>query len=199
MAEGGAAHSGHRLRWRASRVLFVAIIVLAASGYVVAQRFRHAFVVYVAARDLRPFHQIVETDVRRSMIAAHDRPTHTFASRSDLIGRYVLAAMHQDDAFGTSSIGPQLAQDAIGPRRILSLPLDRTVSTAVAAPRGSSVTALFSPRSGGRAALVRIDGVIVLDVRQDRTVSMAVLAVPASALPRIAAAAASSDLLLVPA
>jgi len=157
--------------------------------------------VYAAAADLPAFHQITQLDIRTVPVRGSVPPAGTTADRNDLLGKYTLVALAQDELVRLDHLGPVLRSGALDGMRVASLPLAPANSASGVVALGDRVDVILSstattgsPRSGV------LREVLVLDLRSAGAASEPVIliaAVPPSDESTLTAAGGTARFFLV--
>jgi Flp pilus assembly protein CpaB len=125
---------------------------------------------YTAARDLPAFHQIVEEDVRKSLLPRSSLPKAAVTDRDALLGHYTLDPVGQDTPIDASRLGPMLPVGALKSAVVTGLPASSADVMQGGLSRGDEVDVVLSPRVPSRSTGgATLQHVLVVDVRPTST------------------------------
>jgi Flp pilus assembly protein CpaB len=151
---------------RGSRVFLLIAVLAGIGGVFFLSKTRTPGEVYVAARDIPAYHQILEGDVRRIQMNANGIPAGAVRERDLLLGRYTLTPVGQDKPYARGELGPVLTAGALEGLGLVAFEASAETTLGGNLARGDRVDVLLSatgpaPASGS----VELDGVLVLDIR----------------------------------
>jgi hypothetical protein len=150
---------------RASTYFLVAVTAAAAAGGLYLHLRDGTETVYAAAADIPAFHQVTQMDVRATEVRSSAVPPGAKRSRSDVLGRYTLEKVGQDDPFREAGLGPRLPERTIDGQRVVGVSaVAREVDGVVG--RGDRIDLVFSPRVAAQARPVTLSNALLLDVRR---------------------------------
>ncbi|GAB3425700.1 hypothetical protein GCM10027569_63800 [Flindersiella endophytica] len=182
---------------RASCAFALVILSLAAIGFTYLSVTSDEKQIYVAARDIPPYHQLTQADLRLASRSRREVPKKAVeeGKRNDLLGAYTLSALGQDKPFSTSMVGPHVPDGSLDGRVMVALAASPETALGGRLGRGDRVDVLLS--SEAPTDSVRLNDVLVVDVLDTKRGDSVVLGIKSSDEDHLLTGYAGSKVLVI--
>lgn len=149
-------------------LLTVVAFFLGIIGAIYLNNLETSISIPIAANNLPPYHQILDSDLNDKKVSTRNLPPKIFKQRQEIIGRYTLTNIFKQEPLKKDKLGSLLAPSLISNTVVFAIPATPTLILGGTIERGDFVDIALIPKPTKKQTVpepINFNDILVLDIK----------------------------------